>query len=172
MRVSKERQLTYISQIRRALAMNPYLSLRELQEALLNKEYPLKLGIHYINKLVKKIHKEQAERMNYYTLNKTLAIFQDEINELKKRLWIIIISPLSSDQSKISAIRELRISSIILFDKMFESGIFEKKLGEISTKDQKIINEIDKLPKDERIKYFKKLAQAKNIIIEYERKLR
>ena len=89
-----------------------------------------------------------------------------------KRLWIIITSPLSSDQSKISAIRELRTSSIALFDKMFESGIFEKKLGEISTKDQNIINRIDKLPKDKRRKYFKKLAGAEAIIIEYERKLR
>ena len=74
--------------------------------------------------------KERAERLDRYTINIVLARFQDEADELKKGLWLIINNPKSTDQSKISAIRELRNTSKDLLDKMFDAGIFRRKLGE------------------------------------------
>lgn len=128
---SKEKQQEHISQIRRILVIKPDSTILGIKEELANKKKPLNLDKDYINKLVNKIRKERAKRLDYYTVNKILAEFQDEIGELKKRLWIIITNPESSEKDKIAAIRELRTSSKDLFDKMFDAGVFTKKLGEL-----------------------------------------
>jgi len=131
MRYSKERQQEHISQIRRILVVKPEASVLDIKEALAKQRKSLKLDKDYINKLVNKIRKERAKRLDYYTINKVLAEFQDEVEELKRRLWAIIMSFEASERDKISAIRELRNSSKDLFDKMFDAGIFKRKLGEL-----------------------------------------
>jgi len=131
MRYTKERQKEHISQIRRLLVIKPEASIFDIKEALANQRKPLKLDKDYINKLVNKIRKERAKRLDYYTINVVLAKFQDEILELKKRLWVIITNAESSEKDKIAAIRELRTSSNDLFNKMFDSGVFTKKLGKL-----------------------------------------
>jgi exonuclease VII large subunit len=136
MRYTKEKQKEHMAQIRRILVMKPQASIREIKEALLKQRKPLKLDKDYVNKMVNKIRKERVNRLNYYTINKVLAEFQDEVEELKKRLWAIISKPSSTYQEKISAIRELRNSSRDLFDKMFDAGVFERKLGELGVKDK------------------------------------
>ena len=128
---SKERQQEHISQIRRILVVKPEASILDIKESLSKQRSPLDLDKDYINKLVKKMRKERASRLDYYTINKVLAEFQDEVEELKKRLWIIIANPGSSERNKIAAIRELRTSSKDLFDKMFDAGVFKRKLGEV-----------------------------------------
>jgi len=128
---SKERQQEHIGQIRRILVIKPEASILDIKESLSKQRSPLDLDKDYINKLVNRIRKERAKRLDKYTINVILANFQDEVEELKKRLWLIITNPNSSDQSKISAIRELRTSSKDLFDKMFDAGVFKRKLGEI-----------------------------------------
>jgi len=128
---SKERQQEHISQIRRILVVKPEASILDIKDSLSKQRSPLDLDKDYINKLVNRIRKERAKRLDKYTINVILANFQDEVEELKKRLWLIITNPNSSDQSKISAIRELRTSSKDLFDKMFDAGVFKRKLGEI-----------------------------------------
>ena len=132
--ISKEKQSEHISQIRRILVIKPDASVREVKEALATQRKPLKLDKDYINKLVNKIRKERAKRLDYYTVNKVLAEFQDEVEELKKRLWLIITSVESSERDKVAAIRELRTSSKDLFDKMFDAGVFSRKLGELEVK--------------------------------------
>ena len=131
MKVIKEKELEYISQIKRILVVKPDSSIREVKDALMRQRKPLSLDKDYINKLVNKIRKERAKRLDYYTVNKVLAEFQDEVEELKKRLWSIIMNPLSSERDKISAIKELRNSSKDLFDKMFDAGVFERQLGKL-----------------------------------------
>jgi len=128
---SKERQQEHISQIRRILVVKPEASILDIKDSLSKQRSPLDLDKDYINKLVNRIRKERAKRLDKYTINVILANFQDEVEELKKRLWLIITNPNSSDQSKISAIRELRTSSKDLFDKMFDAGAFKRKLGEV-----------------------------------------
>jgi hypothetical protein len=163
MRYTKERQKEHISAIRRVLVIKPESSILGIKEALLKRKKPLKLDKDYINKMVRKIRAERSQRLDRYTINKTLAGFQDEINELKNRLWRIIITPETSERDKISAIKELRNSSIGLFDKMFESGVFEKKLGELNVSDKTLINKIEELSQDAKRKYYKKLAEAEDI---------
>jgi len=128
---SKERQQEHISQIRRILVIKPEASILDIRESLTKQRNPLNLDKDYINRLVNKIRGERAKRLDNYTVNKVLAEFQDEVEELKKRLWIIITNAESSERDKIAAIKELRNSSKDLFDKMFDAGIFKRKLGEI-----------------------------------------
>jgi len=142
---SKERQQEHISQIRRILVVKTDSSILDIKEALAKQRIPLELDKDYINKLVNKIRKERSKRLDHHTINKVLAEFQDEIEELKKRLWVIITNPESSEKDKIAAIRELRNSSNNLFDKMFDAGIFKRKIGELeigktlSQKEQNLI---------------------------------
>jgi hypothetical protein len=131
MRYSKEQQKEHISQIRRILVVKPESSILSIREDLKKQRNSLSLNKDYINKLVNKIRKERAKRLDYYTVNTVLANFQDEVEELKKRLWSIIIDAESSQKDKIAAIRELRTSSKDLFDKMFDAGVFKRKLGEL-----------------------------------------
>ena len=136
MRYTKERQLEHISQIRRILVIKPESTILEVKDALMNQRNPLSLDKDYINKLINKIRRERIKRLDGYTVNVVLAKFQDEMEELKKRLWIIITEPMTEDKDKIAAIKEIRNSSKDLFDKMFDSGIFERKLGEIGIEDK------------------------------------
>ena len=128
---SKEKQQEHISQIRRVLVIKPDSTILEVRAILIDQKIPLKLDKDYINRLVNKIRKERAKRLDHYTINKILVDFQDEVAELKRRLWVIITSPGNLERDKIAAIRELRTSSKDLFDKMFDAGIFKRKLGEL-----------------------------------------
>ena len=139
---SKEKQQEHISQIRRILVMKPDITVLGTKELLSRQKKPLDLDKDYINKLINKIRKERAKRLDYYTVNKILAEFQDEVEELKKRLWIIINGSEVSHRDKVSAIKELRNSSKELFDKMFDAGVFARKLGELDLK--KELSEEDK----------------------------
>ena len=131
MKYSKETEKEHISQIRRILVVKPEASILDTKEALSKQRTPLNLDKDYINKLVNKIRKERSKRMDYYTVNKVLAEFQDEVEELKKRLWVIITDPDGIEKDRIAAIREIRTSSKDLFDKMFDAGVFKRKIGEV-----------------------------------------
>ena len=149
--ISKEKRKEYIAQIRRILVIKPNSSILEVKEALEKQRKPLKLDKDYINKLIRQIREERAKRLDNYTINVVLAKFQDEVEELKKRLWAILMDPLSSNRDKITAIKELRTSSKDLFDKMFDAGVFKRKLGEIevgkelSQEEQDLISRVIKL---------------------------
>lgn len=130
---SKERQQEHISQIRRILVVKTDSSILDIKESLAKQRIPLELDKDYINKLVNKIRKERSKKLDHHTINKVLAEFQDEVEELKKRLWIIVVDPDSTEKDKIAAIRELRTSSKDLFDKMFDAGVFKRKMGEIES---------------------------------------
>lgn len=162
MRYTKERQQEHISQIRRILVIRPEASILDIRESLTKQRIPLELDKDYINKLVNKIRKERTKRLNNYTVNVVLAKFQDEVEELKKRLWLIITNPESSEKDKIAAIRELRTSSKDLFDKMFDAGIFNRKLGELAVESKSktltnLLRNADPKVKEEFIRNWRKL---------------
>ena len=136
MKYTKERQKEHMSQIRRILVIKPESTILEVRDTLARQIKPLKLDKDYINRIINKIRKERANRLDHYTINVVLAKFQDEMEELKRRLWIIITKGESTEKDKIAAIKELRNSSKELFDKMFDAGIFERKLGEIGIEDK------------------------------------
>ena len=130
MAYSKEQEYEHKSRIRRILVMKPSASIREVKAILEDSRPPVKIDKDYINKLIKEIRIERAKRLDDYTVTVVLAKFQDEVEELKARLWMIINDGNATYQSKISAIRELRNSSKDLFDKMFDAGVFKRQLGE------------------------------------------
>ncbi len=136
MKYTKERQKEHMSQIRRILVIKPESTILEVRDTLARQVKPLKLDKDYINRIINKIRKERANRLDHYTINVVLAKFQDEMEELKRRLWIIITKGESTEKDRIAAIKELRNSSKELFDKMFDAGIFERKLGEIGIEDK------------------------------------
>ena len=112
--------------------MNSNASIKEIGELLRQLKIPLELDKDYINKLIRKIRGEQAKRIDYYTLNKKLAEFEDKMSESDLRLWAIITSPNAMNTEKIAALREVRNNNRELFDKMFDAGVFERKLGELN----------------------------------------
>jgi len=148
---SKEKQQEHISLIRRILVVRPDSTILGIRDSLMKRDKPLKFDKDYINRLVNKIRRERAERLDRYTINKVLAKFQDEVEELKRRLWTIIMSQETSEKDKISAIRELRNSSKDLFDKMFDAGVFKKQLGEVTNLIE-LVREANKVNKDAREK--------------------
>lgn len=131
MQYSKERQKEHISHIRRILVVKPDSSILQVRDLLKKQKIPLSLDKDYINKLVNKIRNERAERINYYTLNKKIAEFEDKLNESDLRLWAIINSSNSTNIERISALREIRQNNKEMFDKMFDAGTFEKQLGKV-----------------------------------------
>lgn len=135
-RYSKEKEKQFLERIRSLIVKQSDLTILEVQ-AILEKDGrdPLHLDKNYINKLINKIRKGRAERMNHATVNYYLGKFEDEVDSVKKKLWAIIQNPETFNKDKISAIRELRNSSVDLFDKMFDAGVFEKKLGVLKVQD-------------------------------------
>lgn len=131
MRLSEETKEIHRNRIRRILVMKPDATICETQSILNSGKNPLKLDKDYINRIIRKIRKRQGERLKNYTVNKVLASFEEEVGELKKQLWVTINQQDATNSEKTLAIRELRNSSKDLFDKMFDAGIFEKKLGEV-----------------------------------------
>jgi len=137
---SKERTDEYRERIRAILTRKPRVSLREIKEAL--SKGGLDLTINYINKLVKKIHRERAERINRYTVGTFLANYEDKLEDYKEILWSILQKRITklkeskdSDYVVTQIIKELRTIDKDVFDKLFEAGVFEKKDGQKSFED-------------------------------------
>ena len=131
---SKEREQEYLERVRAIIVRLPNASIRIIQETLEGSETSsLKLDKDYVRKLVKKIRKDAGQRLNSYTVNVILGQFEREAEELKKTLWKIIAGRSATDKDKIAAIKQLRDTSVALFDKMFDAGLFEKNLGKLDT---------------------------------------
>lgn len=129
---SKEKEQYFIERIRLIMVRKPDTTILKVQEILAgDTKSPIQLNRNYVGKLMRKVRGRQAHRLNQYTVNQYLAGFEDEVGELKKRLWSIIQTS-ASEQAKIMAIKELRESSGILFDKMFYAGVFDNNTGKKS----------------------------------------
>lgn len=129
---SKEMEKEFIARIRSLIVQDPKMTILKVQEIL--EKHPTKslhLDRNYIAKLLKKIRNDRANRMNYETVHTILGKFEDEINELKIRLWSILTDPKAKAREKVSAIKELRDGSDTLIGRMFDAGIFERKLGSL-----------------------------------------
>ena len=132
-RYAKEKELEFTAIIRGILVKRPNISIRQIREVLISGKTPLPLDKDYIHKLVKKIRVDRTKRLDYYTVNHVLAKFEDEVEELKTRLWAIITDPKGKAGDKSYAIKVLIDSQDKLLDRMFDAGIFERKLGSLSS---------------------------------------
>lgn len=134
MMFSQEKNEEIKRRIKRLLVKEPGLTNREIMKMLAESRQPLKLDEHYIGRIVKKVRRERIYRMDSYLVKEWLADFEDKLGEYKRYLWNIITNPQAQDKDKIAAIRELRNSDVVLFEKMFDAGVFDRKLGELKVK--------------------------------------
>ena len=134
MKYSEERKKEHLAVVRQLLVVMPDISASEMTRVL-EREKGYKFDRKYTNTLMRKVQGARAERINRQTINHYLGKFEDEVEELKKNLWLIIKTNNTSDKDKVAAIKELRNSTVALFDKMFDAGVFERNLGKIKNED-------------------------------------
>jgi len=116
----------HVARVRRLLVLKPELTIMDLcAQMTISKDYAAQL--------LKKVRKEKIHRYQNYTINKILANIEDVLNESDKHLWSIVNSATASNKDRIAALREIRNNNKELFEKMFDSGIFERQLGKLKT---------------------------------------
>ena len=149
---SKEKRNQYLERIRRLLVMNSKITILDIQSALeSNSNDPIRLDKDYIRKLRNKIYEERANRYHNYTVKKILAKHQDELEEMKLRLWAIANKKDSTNQEKTSAIREIRNANKDIFDAMADVGLFTKDLGKIDAGMGEVLKAIKSIEVDRNI---------------------
>jgi hypothetical protein len=84
---------------------------------------------HYINKLINEIHAERAKRASTWMLNHALASLQDQMSEIVKSSWEIVNDPMARNVDRTLAMRAIREAHNLIFEKLFDAGVFERKLG-------------------------------------------
>lgn len=126
-RVSHDHKQFYRAKIRSLLTHNPQITQRELKERL--EMEGITIDRKYLGTLVNGMYRERARRMDTLTLNYALAFFEDSMNEIAKNGWEILNNPMAKNMDRTLAMREIREAMTASFDKMFEAGVFERKLG-------------------------------------------
>ena len=126
-RKSKEQERFYIANIRKLIAIEHSMPLREMQHQL--EQNGLHLDIDYINRLRDKILRERTHRADRKVLSSSLAAFEDILTETTKIAWQIALSNQSTRKERIAALKEIREAQKDIFDKLFDSGVFDRKLG-------------------------------------------
>jgi len=126
-RITHENKQFYKSQIRSLIAQNHGISRRELQEEL--DKQGLHLDRDYIGKLYDEIFVERTKRMDRRRLNEALSAYEDVMEEIVKKAWEIANAEFINPQARVMALREIRESYSAVFEKLFDAGIFDKKLG-------------------------------------------
>jgi hypothetical protein len=128
-RITHEQKALYKSKIRSVIARNHQISAVELSEVL--KTGGLDLERHYLGKLMKEVNAERVRRADRQTLNFALASFEDTMTEIVKVAWNIANSSWMNPQARVQALREIREAHNDVFEKLFDAGVFNRKLGEI-----------------------------------------
>jgi hypothetical protein len=128
-RHTQEHKQFYKSQIRRLIAIDHGISRRELQERL--DATGLHLDLAYLGKLYDEVLAERAHRMDRRLLNQALSSFEDTMTEIVRVAWEIANTKYINPQARVMALREVREAHNDVFQKLFDAGIFEKRLGSI-----------------------------------------
>jgi hypothetical protein len=129
MRITQEQKQFYKSKIRSLIAIDHGISRRELQEQL--DKQGLHLDRDYIGKLFDEILVERAHRMDRRLLKQTLSSFEDTMTEIVRVAWDIANTNYINPQARVMALREIREAHNDVFQKLFDSGIFDRKLGSL-----------------------------------------
>lgn len=115
--------------IRSLIVQNPHISAEGIRKAL--DADGLTLDRHYIGKLLTAIHTERAKRADTWTLNLALASFQDAMAEIVRVGWDIANDKFAPGRDRAAALREIREAYDAMFERLFDAGVFEKKLGSL-----------------------------------------
>jgi hypothetical protein len=117
----------YRERVRSLLVQNPQISGEGIRKRL--EDQGLVIDRHYINKLINEIHTERAKRASTWMLNHALASLQDQMSEIVKAAWEIVNDPMARNMDKTLAMKEIREAHNLIFEKLFDAGVFERKLG-------------------------------------------
>jgi hypothetical protein len=128
-RISQDNKQFYKSKIRSLLVQNPQITQREIQQRL--EAEGLKLDRKYLGTLVNGIYAERVRRADTWTLNQALASFQDAMAEIVRMASEIANNPFADNKARVMALREIREAYNAVFEKLFNAGVFERKLGTI-----------------------------------------
>jgi hypothetical protein len=128
-RLTQEHKQFYKSKIRALIAVDHGISRLEIQKRL--DQDGLHLDLHYVGKLFDEILAERAHRMDRRLLNQTLSAFEDTMTEIVRVAWEIANTKYINPQARVMALREVREAHNDVFQKLFDAGIFEKKLGSL-----------------------------------------
>ena len=115
--------------IRSLIVQNPHISAEGIRKRL--EQDGLPLDRHYIGSLLKAIHTERAKRADTWTLNIALSSFQDAMAEIARVGWEIANNKNEAGRDRAAALREVREAYNAVFEKLFDAGVFERKLGTI-----------------------------------------
>jgi hypothetical protein len=126
-KISTERRQYYKAKIRSVLAQHPQISQVALAERL--KREGLELDRKYLGSLLNAIYIERSRRANTWMLNHALAAFQDVMMEISGVGWGIANDEFTRKQDRVMALREIREAHKDMFEKLFDAGVFERKLG-------------------------------------------
>jgi hypothetical protein len=126
-RISQEQKQYYKSRIRSVIAQHPQITQVALQARL--KDDGLDLDRWYLASLLKSIQVERVKRLNTLTLNQALSAFQDVMMEISAVAWEIANDESARKQDRVMALREIREAHKDMFEKLFDAGVFERKLG-------------------------------------------
>ncbi len=126
---SKEQEMEYRAQIRRVMVMRHNIPLRDIQKELDSEG--LHLDLNYIGKLRNKIVAERARRVDRYTINNALAVFEDIMTNVMETGWEIALDKRNEGRDRSSALEVIRKASNDAFDKLFDAGVFDRKLGTV-----------------------------------------
>jgi hypothetical protein len=125
---SKEKKQHLVSRVRSVIAQDHQIALDDLALRL-DREYGIKIERHYLSTIVRKIYAERALRADRQTLNFALASFEDTMTQVVRVAWEIANDPFARKQDRVMALREIREAHSAVFEKLFDAGVFERKLG-------------------------------------------
>jgi arginine repressor len=126
-KITQEKKQYYKSRIRSIIAQHPQITQVALTERL--KDDGLALDRWYVASLLKSIQVERVKRLNTLTLNYALSSFQDVMMEISAVAWSIANDEFARKQDRVMALREIREAHKDMFEKLFDAGVFERKLG-------------------------------------------
>jgi hypothetical protein len=127
--ISKEHEMEYRARIRRLMVVQHSISLRDIQKKL--DTDGLHLDLHYIGKLRNKIVAERARRIDRYTLNSALSAFEDIMTQVMETGWEIAMDKRNEGRDRAAGLEIVRKASNDAFDKLFDAGVFDRKLGTV-----------------------------------------
>jgi hypothetical protein len=134
-KISADTKRYYRERVRSIMVQEPMISGEGIRRHL--EKQGLVLDRNYINGLVNQIHRERAKRADTWMLNAALTSFQDAMAEIARVGWEIANDKFAEGRDRAAALREIREAYNAMFEKLFDAGVFERKLG---TLDQVIRN--------------------------------
>lgn len=127
---AQESQRYHTDRVRAALFFMPNAGRKTVQRILeQDPNHPLHLQDKYIDKLLRKIHKERANRQSKTILHE-IAVMEDELEWFREETVRILFSVVGAGE-KLRAIGLTWKMRLDLFQAKLDAGIFERQAGTV-----------------------------------------